>query len=391
MKYKNSNTLLICTGHQDNEKKVEYALQHLKKIKSDGCDICFVTHVPNGLSEISEICDYVIYDKNNSYCSESTVIENLYNVPIESLNNVIQTSYFINNTKLISSFHSNHTKALLISIKNGMKLAKQKGYDWICTMEYDSMITKINLHDYLVSKTFTLDKLGKLAYVYHTEDFRGGFLLYPHMLLYNISLLEKTDFFNIPWENNDLEYSKLFGNRCAEQLLREIIQPFQEQCVIRSAWEINSDFRYNLEDLLTNNKFHLEDSKIFNSQSYYGKVLDVNFYCESTENGYNMPLCITASIHANGYKVKNISVLFKGSNEDARQVLAIKDPIELSHNAWFTFNTIENYQVTGEDDKLILSYVIVEPSGKESEHSHFVPLSQLDKYLYIKKLEKING
>ncbi len=385
-----SNTLLILTGHQDSDDKVKHVINSISKLKSDGVDICYTTHVSKGLSEISNLCDWVIYDSDNSFSSEKILFENLSSVSIEVLNNYLLYNYPINNElHLVSSFHLNHSKAQLLNIKNGINLAKQKGYKWVCILEYDCAVPELNVKEYLERKVLNLERMNKTAYLYHTEDMRGKYMIYPYMLLINIGFIEKTSFFNTNWETSEVDWVKISGNKCLEQILYDIFKPFPEECLIRSAWEINTDFGFDYDNFSHINKFDFSQSDSWDDENYWHKYFEFNLFCHSSEDVYELSLWIVPRqylIENNIiYKISNIEVILENI-DGVNQILSLPEEIEVSIS-WFCWPTISNYRPQ-DNDKIHLKYTIITPSGKKIENKHFVPLSQLDKYEMIKKVIK---
>jgi uncharacterized FAD-dependent dehydrogenase len=49
--------LYIITAHQSTERKIEHIKVLLSELKKQGADICFTTHIVDGLAEISPLCD----------------------------------------------------------------------------------------------------------------------------------------------------------------------------------------------------------------------------------------------------------------------------------------------------------------------------------------------
>jgi hypothetical protein len=68
MKLKNTsdNHLTIVCAHQDNQNKIDTLYQLLIKLKKiPNNDICFCTHYSDIPKELIELCDYVVYSKEN--------------------------------------------------------------------------------------------------------------------------------------------------------------------------------------------------------------------------------------------------------------------------------------------------------------------------------------
>jgi hypothetical protein len=204
---KETSKCFIISTYPDNDRRKQLTKDCLLNIKKLGYDIILTSHYPID-PDTQSICDYYIYDKYN-YPTKHSYYKKFYNytdnqridIDLDSLD-VINQSYTV---------LSNYT--------NGVKLAKEVGYDSVICMNYDIVISELD-------KNVIIEMFDS---VIHNDCY---ILKYSesNMYLYKTVIFStKVDFYlqNIPSFNNDNEYNKW----CIENDCHNFLESFFYKCL----------------------------------------------------------------------------------------------------------------------------------------------------------------
>lgn len=383
-----SKILYICTGHQDQDYKVDYLLEILKKVKSEGGDICYGTHCDYRLDDIYEYCDYVIYDKNNEYLNEEYFLENCQEINDDSFSGFFNYTYSPNNDiELIKLFNTSHTKPCIINIKNSISVAKSNNYDWVVYFEYDSLLPDGNLHDKIKKRVRVLENMNKNGYAYIAEDMRKG-LLFPHLFIsktdvfYNDEKFKKTC-------NTNLEFLKVYGNIVSEEILFDIFN--NDNFILTSSFNLESDYEYNADlkgSLSGNDRFSLFDA----SESKHHKT-DVDIFMSSCKLEI-YPLKISDGLYNIDFWLiqrNDVSYIFDYIKVkiDGVNVIYLENFVR-DYQGWYTANIINGYNVDYNSDTLVeIDYQVNLPNSEKLSDTFKINLKYIDKYHLYKMTSPI--
>lgn len=174
-------TLFIVGTYPSNNKQSRILFECVDSIKKCGFDVLVVSHI-NIPNDVIQIADYFIYDKDNSFLPSNL------------------TPHFWLKTDLfhISIKNSGHTLPICRNMKNGLALAKARGYDGFVFTESDVVISELDmetLKDYLES----IEKDEKEMFFFRPEEYRGTNNSYVYeTLLFGGKTQFMIDNFNLP-------------------------------------------------------------------------------------------------------------------------------------------------------------------------------------------------
>ena len=246
-----SKILYLCTGHQNNEEKVEQVVKLLESLNGFGADVCFTTHVPNGLERISRLCKFLVYDTNNEFVTFSDAVSNISHLPRESMNSRFgfYRIFDIGNVQHISNtrFSEYHTKPAMSLLRSGVATAHNFGYEWIVYLEYDTILPDgLDVKAHFEKLSQSLDERASNGYFYTCEDgFRDG-IVWPFMFLCRTSLFLRDEDFMAQWQPSNAEFVRRFGNLCIEEIIDRIARR-DGTVEIHPASKIREDMGYRFD------------------------------------------------------------------------------------------------------------------------------------------------
>lgn len=380
-----SDILYICTGHQDQDYKVDYLLEIISKVKNEGGIVCYGTHCDYRLNEIYGLCDHVIYEKNNEYLSEEFLFENCEQISEDSMSNFFNYWYSPNQSILLQkAYISNHSKPCITNIKNVISFAKSNDYKWIVYFEYDSLLPDSNLVNKIEKKIKVLENLNKDGYAYLAEDTRKG-LLFPHLFISKVEVFYKDNKFNNSIEQN-LDYLKNYSNICPEEILLNIFSV--DNFILTSAFNLESDYDYDY-DLTQSLKGEKRLSKFDaldalhhkNELDIFKRECKIEFYPSLTPDGfYNIDLWIVKN-NESKYVFEYISVTI-----DETEVLSLKNFTIDGSYTWYCEHVLQNYDLTNDSRELIqVRYQVTLPNSEIFTDSSILKLKHLDKCILFKE------
>lgn len=148
-------TLFIVGTYPTNKNQNKVLGDCVKAIKNGGFDVLVTSHIDIDKS-IFEYIDYYIYDKDNSFLpAEFTPI-----------------FWLTSGDFYIQIFNGGHTLPICRNMKNGIELAKSRGYEAFVFMESDVIMSEIDmetLKDYISS----IENDGKEMFFFRPEEYRG--------------------------------------------------------------------------------------------------------------------------------------------------------------------------------------------------------------------------
>lgn len=143
MKDINEGEAIIITTYPDTSTRKRLTKECIETFKKTNRKIILVSHYPVD-REIQDMVDYYIFDKENVMISHS-FYNHYYN----------HNSVYDANINISSFAKSNQSLAAMINLFNGVKLAKELGYEKLLMIVYDVMLHENDVHT--VDKIF--DKL----------------------------------------------------------------------------------------------------------------------------------------------------------------------------------------------------------------------------------------
>lgn len=382
-----SKILYICIGHQDADYKVEYLLELLKKVKSQGCNICYGTHCSYRLNDISEYCD-VIYDKNNEYLTEEFFFENIQEVREETFTECFRYTYTPNHKiELMKLFNTSQGKPCFLNIKNVLSFAKSNDYEWIVFFEYDSLLPEYNLHEKVKKRIRVLNNLNKDGYGYMAEDMRSG-VLFPHLFISKVDVFYNDKNFNLPSRSN-IDYLRTYGNNVPEEILWRIFNS-NEKFILTSAYNLESDYDYDkdLTDSISGKApfsiFALSECQHEKSETKkFKRDCSFGFYPSKNSEGlFNLDFYLT----------KKSDTVY---NFDFIKVY-VDDEIVMNFEttsfslSWYFDTVIKNYQIEDIDKIIRIEYQLKLPDGETLSEEIKMNMRHIEKYFLYKNAKYID-
>jgi hypothetical protein len=123
--------LILITAHIPDKKREDLLRNMINKLVGSDYDIMICTHTPIPI-DICNNVDYVIYEKRNEILTEVKFKYSLF----------YTTNDFIVESTEVSPF--NHCLAILSSLKLGLKISKDMGYQKVHYFEYDTVFENLN-------------------------------------------------------------------------------------------------------------------------------------------------------------------------------------------------------------------------------------------------------
>lgn len=154
--------VIIVNCFLNNRKKEEVAINCIRQLKKTGFDVMVVSHYDIPYS-VRALCDFYIYDKNNTIITEQT---DYYSYETDSLSWKVKTP------------HSAHSYAALTSIKNGVYLCKSMGYDFFHHIEYDVILSDSDINILKNLSKNLEDKYGYFDLYNLYSHYKGISMLY---------------------------------------------------------------------------------------------------------------------------------------------------------------------------------------------------------------------
>lgn len=380
-----SKILYICTGHQDQDHKVDYLIQLLKKVKSEGGDVCYGTHCNYRLNDISEYCN-IIFDNNNEYLTEEFFYENCDYITEDTFSDCFTYTFKPNDKIILKKLYStSHSKPCFLNIKNVIHFAKANNYEWIVYFEYDSLLPDGNLHEKIKKRIRVLENSNKVGYGYIAEDMRIG-LIFPHLFISKVDIFYEYEKFNQPSKTN-LEFLKTYGNILPEEILFRIFTN-NENFILNSAFNLESDYDYHSD--LTHSLSGIEPFSIYTAMesiinktdlSIFKRECMLEFYpTKVSENIYTLYFWFINRSDVN-YIFDYVEVSIDNN------VVLFLENIHKGLSWWFE-HIITNYQMNSESNNIVkLKYQVNLPNGEKHKEETKLHLKSLDKYHLYKNVE----
>jgi len=148
-------TIFIIGTYTTNHKQSRVLFECVDSIKRNGFDVMVVSHKEIE-KDVFDIIEYYIYDKDNSF------------LPSEFTPHFWVTS----GDFIIQIYNGGHTLPICRNMKNGVELAKARGYEAFVFMESDVIMSEIDmetLKDYILS----IENDGKEMFFFRPEEYRG--------------------------------------------------------------------------------------------------------------------------------------------------------------------------------------------------------------------------
>lgn len=167
---KNNFLVLLC-GHVDSEEKKNLVLETLDGFEKEGIDVCYSTHTPNYLDEISKKVKFTVFDSNNQFLTKHDYIENidlLENLETYGCNSRIQWQSF--GVVKDDRCGPPHSRSALSLLKNGTIISQSNSYKWTIYIEYDLKPPIKGYKNYLENKISLLEKENLECLCYKRDD-----------------------------------------------------------------------------------------------------------------------------------------------------------------------------------------------------------------------------
>jgi hypothetical protein len=175
-------TIFIIGTYPTNDEQYDVLRKCIESIKKRGHDVMVVSHNPISTWGIYNLVDYGIYDRDNSFLPS------------------YMTPHFwtVTDKFHIQIFNGGHTLPICRNMKNGVELAKARGYDAFVFMESDIIMSEIDMET-LESYIESIANDGKEMFFFRPEEYRGTNNSYVYeTLLFGGKLQFFIDNMNLP-------------------------------------------------------------------------------------------------------------------------------------------------------------------------------------------------
>lgn len=387
-----NNILFICSGHQDNDIKLDYVVNNLKKLSHSGLDVCYVSHTDFGIERITKHCKYLVYDKDNLFPNEVDLFNNLEFISDEKFKFSITSYFALPFCKLYNRLFLTHSKSALSNLKNSIYLAVANNYKWVVYFEYDAVLPEINILEYFDNKSKELENNNFIGDFYRCVGDRYP-LIWPHFFICKPQVFLEDVNFTSDFSTSE-SFVKLYANQFYEQILTEIVDN-KENILIRSAGEIISDFELNdcgessICDQGVLSKFSLGDKEKDQNEKNLNSIAShypwyIELYPKKVEDEFSLNLFIYSG---NSTKNENFILEYLNIKDDNGEYLLKLENINLILGTWQSFKVIEGYRITEEKRNIFIEYRINKINIGNININYKLNLNQLDKYKNIRFLE----
>ena len=343
-----NNILFLCTAFQNTKQKVDHCITNLKKLKGYGADICFCTHSRMGLDQISEYCDYIFYDKDNSFPVMEDLFSVLGNIDDRKLSSSLYGWYGTFAGKVICTWMENHSKCALSNFKNGLNVAKDRGYKWIVYFEYDTIISNNNLVDFFKNRVEYLEKNNLSGHYYKCPDHRGDI---PWPLFFTC---KTDDVYNHPdmvadWQKSNRDYFLNFGTTWLEDSVLRIFNDVGNY-ISSPGLAVNEDFGYNIQnslDVMISNDLVDQPSNYTYTKNPFNLCRCDLIPQKLSDDRYNLRLFIYVIEGISDCRLTN-NVFINGNNLGGDIIF---DPQNQSY--YYMLDIIQDYTYNPEDETVI--------------------------------------
>lgn len=272
---------VILSAHQNTDEKKDYILTTLEYFKKMNVDVCFTTHSPLFLDEISKLCKWTVYDSVNEFMYPNDWLKNVdvldTNIDRGKTNMWKTYTGFEIVTHFASDF-SPHLRSCFVLFANALKMVHDYGYKWFVYLEYDVAQPKDGYCSWIEKKLELLKLSDSNTFFYKRDDSDGswpvGFFFISQVEIF----IEHEYFKNTSWKYSKRDWIKNF-QRC-------IFETSVERLLTTSKLEIKSQTEY-----LSNESFDLWGCKDYSSNLVnkfnYNQVFirpELEFYCTLLPN-----------------------------------------------------------------------------------------------------------
>lgn len=216
-------TIVCVTGYVDNESKKNHVLELLSSLKEEELNVCYLTHSPQYLSEISSLVDYVYYDSNNMIIDRTDFTNNADLFDEKSYDNgfMCHTEYqsfgvFKNN------FIANHCPAVLILFKNLINFSRINNFTWVVLLDYDLVNPNVGFKKYIIEKLNFLVKNSKTCFTYIRPD---NDFIFPCVTIFKLDELNLNDIlFKENWDRSVRDWISCWKLGFSETIIQKFLQ-----------------------------------------------------------------------------------------------------------------------------------------------------------------------
>jgi hypothetical protein len=324
------NYLVVFCSHVDSQSKKETVINTLEEFKKEGLDVCFSTHSPEYLDEISSYVKYVVYDNNNQFILKNDYLLN---------SDLIDSDYFkygVSAYKRYETFGtvielnpgSPHSKSALSLLKNGVSISRLNNYKWTIYLEYDIKKPVLGYKNFFDSQIKLLENSDKKCFHYNnSNNFQflwGGFFLFDTERVFNNDLLMNTD-----WYSSSRSWIKTFKLGFFESVVESILKnSFFAEEISNKLISEDSLRIWGIEKYIDLQKYHYEET-FYNGEYDLKKFFNINLY-PAIKGDKTFLVLFAHNLNGNtGVRVDNLQV------KSLSQILISKNNLEVPINGWY--------------------------------------------------------
>jgi hypothetical protein len=358
-----SKTLVAITGHIENETHYTKTLNLIQSLKSEGYTVLYSTHSAKMLDDISNPCDFVIYDSNNLLTNYDEFISNSEHV--RQVKNLRYKSQMFLNEHLANkhfriSFAAKHNPAYLILFKRAVQFSLINNFEWVFILNYDVEIPAMGFSSYIGDTITELENSNLKCMIYYPTEHT---FMYPDLVLFSPTVIKDVGpFLNVNWESSVSEIIKLWGATVSENIIHNVLYNWFGDTILYKSIETDSIKYWNYPSYHNIAKGFAEMSTLRLVSALFPK---------KKEDGYDL-IFLVKNYHNSTCKIHSIDL----ENQTTGISVNLINSKDFVSTEWYS-NTIDSHFFSN-TDTLLLRYKIEYLDGKVDESTQIYDLNYID-------------
>lgn len=249
------DVLVVVAGHVMREEQRDHVLMLLNHLKNENLNVCYVTHSPKYIEDLSEHVDFLHYDKNNLLIDNADYLHNIHMVDDSCTEYGVCTySSRFSFGKFTSSVIPAHCPALMVLLKHAVDIANTNHFKWLVFLEYDIKTPTHGFVNFIQDKLKELTNQNKECILYPRPE--DGFV-YPGILMFNSSKLEHhPTFLKKPWYASTQEWIKYWKLGFSETITENILRHVFDENILEYSIAQDAKKYWNTENYATIHKYN---------------------------------------------------------------------------------------------------------------------------------------
>lgn len=321
------DTIICVTGYINNDERKQHVLELLKKLKYENLKICYLTHSSYALNEISDIVDYVYFDKNNLLIKTSDYMDNLDLFDDSSYYYGVSTaSIWQPFGEIKINFIAQHCPAVLSLLKDVINFSFINLFKWTILIDYDLTIPATGFRKFFEDKIKFLEQTNKKCLLYNrpTLDF-----IFPCIMFFQSEQLFSNDILmKHDWYKSTRNWIKHFKLGFSETITNKIFNDVYKNDIFYENISVDSKNYWGDDNYHNLTKFHFN----VNQQDLNNIIKIFPYKKESGE--FDFFIILINSIHKT-LTIENLTIF----NTNTKSIIFQLNNFEINGNCWY-FNKL---------------------------------------------------